>query len=1090
MDKSQNSGGKAASNSSFNIAHTLAKTFVESKLVLAIIPAVILFGLMGLFEIPREENPQIVIPAAEVTIPIPGMSPLEVEHLLLTPLENHLNTMQGVKHTYGVAGEGFAKIQVEFKVGEDKTESFVRLYDQVERYKIQLPPLAGEPHIHLMDVDDIPFIVVTLASDKYDRYQLTHMAERMTEHLHSIEGVGLSEIHGGQENEVRVEIDPTRLQALGLGLNQIRAHIQGASIDHSLGFKVIDKDNQHLRISHKLEDLGELKRLVVFRDDDKVVHLQDIAHITTEPDTKNLSLSRFNFGPSDSRYEQYKGEEMAAVHIGIAKQAGINSVPLSEAILERVASMQEQWIPNSVEVVTTRNDGQTADDSVNYLIEHLFIAIAVVSVVLWVFLGWRAASIVFITIPIVFALVIGIDLLAGPTLNRMALYALILALGLLVDDAIVVIENIHRHNQLLPKNSSKEAYSKAIVNAASEIGNPTTLATITVVAVFLSLLFVTGMAGEYFYPIAFNVPAAMIASLLVAYIITPWAARRFLPVTHEEHKEIWLQTYYRSLFKRLSNSSKWRKVFYLGVLVCLLASLLQPSWQFIRSQGVGGELSPMGVNLVFLPKDDKNTFLVTFKLPDDTPLEETDRLVREVAGVVLAHDEVVNTQTFVGGPSVIDFNGQIKGSANNVGSQYAEMRVNLSHKWKRNDTSIEIVQQLRSALADIIGNHPEATVQLLEDPPGPPIRATVLAEIYEQDNEKREATAKELETLFKDTWDMAEVWTSNSTPIQEYNFKIDQRRVLLAGLDVQQVAAALSFFVQGDIVNHLYEKEARNPIPIRLVVPHNQRIVPEILAQTFVKNKEGASIPLSTVIDIVPNEKATPIFHKDNERVSYVGGELVDSAPVYAVLDLEKRIEVLQVDRETKITTRNLGFVPDSPTTLDDTVIHWDGELRLTLDVFRDLGIALAMSLLAIYFLLVAYYQSFSLPLLVMVSIPLGLIGVFPGHWLLDQDFTAPSMIGVIALAGVAVRNSLLIVDFIRERIAEGMSPEEAISDAGALRIIPITLTTLAIVFGTLVIIPDPVMGGLAVSLIFGSISSAILTVLVVPLLYGRKNKY
>jgi multidrug efflux pump subunit AcrB len=312
--------------------------------------------------------------------------------------------------------------------------------------------------------------------------------------------------------------------------------------------------------------------------------------------------------------------------------------------------------------------------------------------------------------------------------------------------------------------------------------------------------------------------------------------------------------------------------------------------------------------------------------------------------------------------------------------------------------------------------------------------------------------------------------------------------VLLAGLDVQQVASALSFFVQGDIVNHLYEHEARNPIPIRLVVPHEQRITPDLLAQTFVKNREGVSVPLSTVIDIVPYEKSTPILHKDNERVSYVGGELAASAPVYAVLDIDNRIEESQADKETKIITKNLGFVPEQPTTLEGTIVHWDGEVRLMLDIFRDLGLALALSLVAIYFLLVAYYQSFSLPLLVMISIPLGLIGVFPGHWLLDQDFTAPSMIGVIALAGVAVRNSLLIVDFIRERIAEGIPRQEAIADAGALRIIPITLTTLAIVFGTMVMIPDPVMGGLAISLIFGSIASAILTVFVVPLLYARKG--
>lgn len=1072
---------------SFNIAHFLAKTFIESKLILALVPAVLLFGLMGLLETPREENPQIVVPAADITIPVPGLSPIEVEHLLLTPLESHLNTMLGVKHTYGIAGEGFAKIQVEFEVGEDKTESFVRLHDQVLRYKKSLPPLAGEPHVQLIDIDDVPFMVITLASSEYDRYQLSRMAERMTEHLHSLEGIGISEVHGKQEDEIRIEINPTRLQAFGVSLNQVRNHIQSANIDHSLGYKVIDKQNKHLRITHKFEDIEQLKRLVVFKDQELVVHLQDVATIENAPEQINANLSRFNFGPADARFTEYQGKEMAAVHISVAKQGGINSVPLAKSVLERIEIMQNKWIPDAVQVVTTRNDGQKANDSVNYLIEHLFIAIAVVSIVLWLFLGWRAAAIVLFTIPIVFALVIGVDLLAGPTLNRITLYALILALGMLVDDAIVVVENIHRHNQMLPVDGSQQSYSEAIVRAASEIGNPTTLATITIVIVFLSLLFVTGMLGEYFYPVAFNVPVAMIASLLVAYMVTPWAARRFLPVTHEKHREIWLQRAFRSIFKRLYTQKAWRLTFFGFVLSCLVFSLMQPAWQFVRPQGVAGELSSAAVPLSFLPKDDKNTFLVTFHLPDNSALEETDRLVRQVSSTLLDHPYVINTQTFVGIPSIVDFNGQLKGNANNIGAQFAEIRVNLVDKSTRDISSIEIVQNLRKDLAELISGNPETTIQFVEDPPGPPVKATILAEVFGWDNKEREALTAKIETMFNDTWDIAEVWNSSASPIAEYHFRIDQRRVILAGLNVEQVSSALNFFLQGDIVNYLYQHEARNPIPIRLVVPHQQRITPEALAHTFVKNQQGISVPLSTVIDVVSSEKSKPILHKDNERVSYVAGELANSAPLYAVLDLEQRLNENPLTQGEKVSTGNLSFVTNPPSTLEGYLIHWGGEFRLTMDAFRDMGIALGLSVLAIYFLLVSYYQSFRLPLLVMLSIPLGLIGVFPGHWLLGQAFSAPSMIGVIALAGVSVRNSLLIVDFIKEQLAQGRPIEEAVIEAGALRIIPITLTTLAIAFGTLIIVPDPVMGGLAVSLIFGSISSAIFTVFVVPLLYARK---
>lgn len=1069
-----------------NIAYFLASRFIESKLILALIPVVLLFGLMGLMLTPREENPQIIVPAAEVSIPMLGMSPLEVEHLLLTPLENHLNSMQGVKHTYGFAGEGFSKVQVEFEVGEDKTDAFVRLYDQVLRYKKELPPQAGEPHVRLIDVDDVPFMVISLASAEYDRYQLGRMAERMVEHLRSLDGVGQSNVIAALENEIRIEIDPTRLQAFGLDLNQLRSHIQAANINISLGQQTHEEENHHLRITHKLESIEQLKQLVVISNKQHIVHLQDIATVIDTPDLEHKSFSRFHFGRADSRYQSEVGLEMAAVHIAIAKRAGVNAVPLAKGVLQRIEQMQSDWLPKAIHVVTTRDDGEKANSSVNTLVEHLFIAIGVVSLVLWLFLGWRAAAIVMVTIPLVFSLVMGADLLSGLTLNRLTLYALILALGMLVDDAIVVVENIHRHNQLLPENATQATYSKAIVNAAAEIGNPTTLATFTIVVVFLSLLMVSGMLGEYFYPIAFNVPTAMIASLLVAYIVTPWAARLFLPVTHEEHRENWIQVSYRFIFTKLHHSYPLRALFFTSILIALILSFLQPAWQFIRPQGLAGEVSSLAVPLAFLPKDNKNTFLITFHLPDNTPLEKTDKLVRKVERELLENPYILNTQTFVGLPSVIDFNGQLRGSAAKVGSQYAEIRVNVTDKSIRKITSIDIVKQLRKQLDSLIKQHSDTTIQLVEDPPGPPVAATVMAEIYGRDNKQREALAMQVSEQFRKTWDMAEVWATIPTNTSEFHFKIDQEKTHLAGLTVQQVSSALKLFLQGDIVNHLYQNDTRDSIPIRLVIPHNERITPNILEQTFIKNSQGKSVPLSTLINVSSRENDRPIWHQDSERVTYVGGELAASAPVYAVLDLDKRLDNLSLGEHGKLTTANLGFIPATPDTLQGYRLHWSGELRLTLDAFRDMGLALGLSLLIIYFLLVAYYQSFGLPMMVMVSIPLGIIGVFPAHWALGADFTAASMIGVIALAGVVVRNSLLIVDFIRERQESGMSLEQAACEAGALRLIPIMLTTLAIAFGTLIMIPDPVFGGLAISLVFGAISSAILTVFVVPLLYAK----
>ena len=1080
---------------SFNIARLLSSYFIESKLVLALIPAILLFGLMGLWLTPREENPQIIVPAAEVSIPMPGASPLEVEHLLLTPLENRLNSMPGVKHTYGLASEGFARVQVEFDVGEDKTAAYVRLYDQVIRSRTELPPQAGEPRIRLIDVDDVPFMVVSLAAADYDRHQLGRMAEQMAERLRSLKGVGQSEVIAALKDEIRIEVNPVRLQSLGLDMNQLRRNLQGADLDVSLGQHSYGQENHHLRISHKLKSIAQLKQLVISRDQQHVLHLQDVATIVDQADQRHENYARFHFGPADYRYPDTAGREMAAVHIAIAKRAGVNSVPLAESIQQRIDTMQTDWLPQAVHVVTTRNDGQKADNSVNKLVEHLFIAIGVVTLVLWLFLGWRAAAIVMVTIPLVFALVIGADLLAGPTLNRVTLYALILALGMLVDDAIVVIENIHRHNQLLPEEASNAKYSRTIVEATAEIGNPTTLATFTIVVVFLSLLMVSGMLGEYFYPIAFNVPVAMISSLLVAYIVTPWAARRFLPLTHQRHRESWIQKAYRAIFQQLYRHWSLRALFFTSILIALILSMLQPAWQFVRPQGVAGEVSPLGIPLAFLPKGDKNTFLVTFHLPDNTPLEQTDRLVREVEQVILnkplIRSHILNLQTFTGMPSVIDFNGQLRGSAARIGPQFAEIRVNLTDKASRDITSIDIVKQLRKQLAGIIQQHPDTTIQIIEDPPGPPVAATVLAEIYGTDNQQREALAVHVKEKFKQTWDMAEVWTSTPTAISEIHFKIDQERTHLAGLEMAQVAAALNSFLQGDVVNYLHQDTSRNPIPVRLQLPHEQRITPQMLAQTFVRNPQGDAVPLSTLLQLEYNKHIPPILHQDSERVTYVGGELASSAPVYAVLNLDNKLDQMPVGESSKLTTSNLGFIPATADTLDGYRLHWAGELRLTLDAFRDMGLALGLSILLIYFLLVAYYQSFSLPIMVLVSIPLGMVGVFPAHWALGQDFTAASMVGVIALAGVVVRNSLLIVDFIRERQAQGISLEKAACDAGALRLIPIMLTTLAIAFGTLIMVPDPVFGGLAISLIFGAVSSAGLTVFVVPLLYAktRKNK-
>jgi len=677
---------------------------------------------------------------------------------------------------------------------------------------------------------------------------------------------------------------------------------------------------------------------------------------------------------------------------------------------------------------------------------------------------------------------------------------LILGLGMLVDDAIVVIENIHRHFDELPPDADRASKEKAAILATAEIGNPTTLATFTVVTVFLSLHLVTGMLGEYFYPVAFNLPVAMIASLVIAYSVTPWLARRWL-LTHighsgphegerlrgEEPRN--LQDFYRKLITPLLEQRKLRRLFYLVVALLLVLSFLQPAWQFIRPQGITGAVSTLGVPLAFLPKDDKNTFLIHLHMPENTPLEVTDRASRQIGELLRQQSIVSSYQTYVGIPSVIDFNGQLRGSGKQVGPQFADIRVNLINKFERSESSINLVRTLRPEIEKIAAFYPGGVFQLIEDPPGPPVRATILAEVYGPDLETLDRLTKKIESEFVNTYDMVEVQTSIPSDVTEYRFRFHRDKIALAGLDPATVSRVLNQLIQGEVLGHAHPEGERSPVPVRLHIPREHRIDPELLERAFVNNADGKRIPLSELVYVEKEKQSKSINHKNSERVHYVGGELFDSAPVYAVLDLDRRLDDSEVATGQHLKTANLNFLPVRANALEGYKLLWEGELRLTLDAFRDMGLALGMALLVIYLLLVGYYRSFNLPLLAMTAVPLALIGVFPAHWAFGVSFSAASMIGVIALAGVVVRNSLLIIDFAQDYQKQGYDLEDAVREAGAVRLRPILLTTLAIALGTAIMVPDAVFGGLALALIFGAITSALLVVIVVPLLYRRMMK-
>lgn len=1069
-------------DSQLNLVGQLTQYFIDSRLTILMVITILLFGSIGLNFTPREENPQIVVPAVEVTVPMPGASPTEVEHVLLSPLEADLGAIKGVKHTYGTALNGIAKVVIEFEVGEVEDDAIVRVNERLLRHK--MPEGAGKPHIEAIDVDDVPVFTLTLASPEYDDFQLRIMADRVLERLRSVKGVSLGYISGGRSREIRFEVSPEKLQVFGITLDKLANQIAAADVSQILNNRVYEGSNRAMRIDGTLRTPEDVEAIAIRATNGRILHVSDLGKVIDGPPEERTEYTRLGFGKSDERFELTRGVEMAAVTVAIAKRSGVNSVKLTALLRDRVEKMRRGFLPPNVYAVITRDDGAKADHTVKKLIEHLFIAIAAVSLILLIFLGPHAAFIVACTIPLVFAVVMGTDLLAGPTLNRITLYALILALGMLVDDAIVVIENTHRHFHDLPATARAEARSQAAILATHEIGKPTTIATFTVVIVFISLLLVTGMLGLYFYPVAFNVPVAMLASLLIAFTVTPWMARRWLPSGRQQEKHSYLLEGYRAILQVLLKSQKLRWSFYLFIFVLLIASLLQPTWQFIRPQGVSGAVSSLGLPLAFLPKDDKNTFLVHIHLPETTPLERTDQAAREVENLLQKQSWVKNYTTHVGIPAVIDFSGLLKGSRGFIGPQYAEIRVNMLAKDARDRTSIQFVLEIRSAIEEIAARYPGGIIQLVEDPPGPPVRATVMAEVYGPDLDVIDRLAYRVASEYKQTWDMAETWASVPYDITEYQFQVRRDKAMLSGVDPTLISQTLHRFMDGQVLAYIHPEYSRQPVPVRGYIPRHKRIDMAALSRAYVDNDDGDRIPLSELVEVKTAIQYKPINHKNGERVQYVGGELGHSAPVYAVLDLDQRLDNLEINEDHKLKTSNLGFIPVRANTLEGYQLLWEGELRLTLDAFRDMGIALGLAIAVIFLLLVGYYQSFKLPLLAMTPIPLGLIGVFPGHWLMGISFSAASMIGVIALAGVVVRNSLLIIDFTRDLQRQGMTIEDAVLKASILRLRPIMLTTLAITLGTWIMVSDPVFGGLAIALIAGAISSALFTVFVIPLLY------
>ena len=1079
-----------------NIAGRVAHAFLHSKLTPLIVLAVSLLGVLAMFLTPRTYNPDIVVPVVNISVARPGSNAQEMLDQVVRPLEALLASIEGVDHTYGVAQDDAAIVTTRFKVGQEEERSLVKVYNQVNSNLDRIPPGAAQPLVQLLSLYDVPILTLTLSSAEATPEELRDVALHFVEQLRSVPGVGKTSLQGAAPRAVRVELNAARLAGFSLSPEMVATAIRAANIDLDAGAVVKDGMRRPIRVASPLRDADDVANVVVTVRGARPIFLRDVASVTTAP-ANSERRSFFALGPAAAGDGGLKaGAAEPAVTISVARQKGTNGVEVASSVLAKLASIEREALPQGVTVTVTRNDGATADDAVNTLVEHLTISIIAVVAILLVFLGWREASVVALSIPLILFVVLGVGLVSGQTINRITLFALILSLGLLVDDSIVVIENIHRHLHHEPQRN----LSRLVVAAANEIGTPTIVATFTVILALIPMAFVTGMMGPFMMPIPFNAPIAMLASLFIAYTVVPYVSYRWLrgkamrvmaevrAATFEERGEQRrdrLRDAYLHLLRPLLDGGPRRQVLMGGVLLLLLAALLQPAWQFVRPSGANGPMSLFGVGLKMLPDDNVNTLLVEIDAPAGTALEENGRAAEAVGRMLAQNRYVTNYQTFLGEAAPEDFAALVRGDAMRTGPDFAQIRVNLVNKHDRGVGSHEIAQQLYDGLAPARAAFPATRIKLMETPPGPPVRSQMMAALYGPSYDELRKLATEIrDAFYPRAYGMINIDDSTQRRVEELRVVVDEKAAAMVDFAPGEIAAALRAYFAGEEVGAVHVPQALEPEPIILRLPRSARTGGGDFAGTYLPNRDGRLVSLESMARIKTVAADQPIYTRDQHLVAYITGHMLYSSPVNGVVTLTKLLSGLKIGDAQRLKVDNFGFTPSKPDDVASYNLFWLGEMRLTLDVFRDLGAAFIVALLLIYLLLVAYYRSFVMPLVVMGAIPLTLIGVFPGHWAMRQPFTATSMIGVIALAGIVVRNSLLLINFILARRAEGFSLEDAVLEAGAVRLRPILLTALAIVLGSAIMISDPVFGGLAISLIFGAFASTTLTLFVIPLTY------
>jgi multidrug efflux pump subunit AcrB len=1049
------------------ISGKIAHFFINSKLTILLMSVLMIIGVYSSFLIPREEEPQINVPMADVMVGYPGASPSEIESRVVKPLEKIISNIKGVEHVHSMAMNGQAMMIVQFFVGEDVERSYVKLYDELNKHEDLFPAGVYKPIVKTRSIDDVPMLGLTLWSEKYDEFQIRQIAEEVTSEIEKIKDVAATKEIGGRKREVKVVLDKDKMAESGVDPLGIMQMIQSNNASSQSGS--FSNNDQEFLVStgQFLTNSEDVENLVIGVNNNMPVYLKQVASVQDGPSSPGSYVS-FGYGKSNESYSK-SNSEYPAVTISIGKVKGADAMKISEKILEKVDHLKQNIIPDEVHVEVTRNYGETASDKVGELLLHLGIAIVAVTFLVMLAMGWRGGLVVFFSVPLTFALTLFSYYVLDYTLNRITLFALVFVVGIVVDDSIIIAENMHRHFKM-----KRLPFKQAAIFAINEVGNPTILATFTVIAAILPMAFVSGMMGPYMSPMPIGASIAMILSLFVALTITPYLGYHLLKEKDEQkHKEeqgletSLIYRVYDKIERPLLESSPKRR-WMLGITFLLLIGSVMMF--FTKS-----------VVVKMLPFDNKNEFQVVIDMPEGTTLERTAAVTKEIAQYLSQKPQVVDYQNYIGTSAPITFNGLVRHYDLRGGSNMADIQVNLLHKEDREQQSHDIAKEVRPEIQKIAKKY-GANVKIIEVPPGPPVLSTLVAEIYGPEYQEQIKVAKQVKTILEQTSDIVDIDWMVEDAQTEYRLEVDKERAMLNGVASQQIVGNLTYLLKEYPVSQLYDENSNDQVGIVLSLDDSEKSDLQDITSLKVKGSHGNMIPVSDLVKVVRDTLNKTIYRKDQKRVVYVTADMAGAleSPVYAILGMNEKLQKIKLPKGYKVNELYM----EQPADESNFTVKWDGEWQVTLEVFRDLGAAFLVVIIIIYMLIVGWFQNFKTPMVMMMAIPLSLIGIVLGHWILGAFFTATSFIGMIALAGVMVRNSVLLIDFIEIRLNDGVPLKQAIIEAGAVRTTPILLTTGAVVIGASIILFDPIFQGLAISLVAGAIVSTLLTLVVVPLIY------